>query len=550
STLKLLTTPEAPERAVAEGVTRILAATGIAPGAIGLFLHGTTLATNAVIERRGARTALVATAGFEDTIEIGREHRYDQYNLYLERPAPLVPPPLRFGLAERVDVDGSVATPLAEAEIERIVAQVGAAGAQSVAVCLLHSYANPAHERRLGKALAARLPGVSVSLSCDISPVIGEFERSSTTCANAYVQPAVAAYLGRMETALSAAGIAAPILVMLSEGALASVAVAARFPVRLIESGPAGGAMLAAAVARRIGRERLLSFDMGGTTAKICLIEGGRPQFETMFEADRIYRFRKGSGLPLRIPVVDLVEIGAGGGSIARTDAAGRLHVGPESAGAAPGPAAYGRGGTRPTVTDADLLLGRIVPGRFAGGAIGLDRELAARAAAAAVGAPLGLPPPADAAAIAELVEENMAGAARTHGAEKGRDLAAYTLLAFGGAAGLHAAPMAARLGIEEIVVPPNAGVGSAVGFLVAPAAFSIRRTVFAPLEALDQFATDALWREMAAEARAIVATAGAAQGPAAGADAVESWAVDLRYAGQGTDITIPLDRGAWQASG
>lgn len=533
---KVLTTPAAPEQGVLQGVRQILAEAGIAPGEVGLFLHGTTLATNAVIERKGARTALVMTEGFTDTPEIGREHRFDQYNLYLEKPAPLVPRELRFGLRERIDADGGVVEALTEMEIARVAGLLRHSGATAIAVCLLHSYANPAHEEQFAAGLARLLPGVPGSLSCRVSPLIGEYERCSTTSANAYVQPLVASYLARMQDGLRVLGITAPVLVMMSEGALASLETAARLPVRLIESGPAGGAMLAAAVARRLGRDRLIAFDMGGTTAKICLIENGRPTQESSFEADRVYRFKKGSGLPLRIPVVELVEIGAGGGSIARVDGAGRLLVGPESAGADPGPACYGRGGNRPTVTDADLLLGRITPARFAGGRLALDRDAAAQAIGGTFAGALNLPPDAAAAAIAEVVEEAMASAARTYAAEKGCDLGGWTLLAFGGAAGLHAAGVARRLGIGEIVLPPNAGVGSAIGFLVAPAAFTVKRSAFAPLARLSPDSVAAIRQSMRAEAQAMLRDLGDVDG------AQENWTVDLRYSGQGTEITLPLE--------
>ena len=532
---KLLSTPQAPERAVAEGVRRLLAEAGVAPREVGLFLHGTTLATNAVIERKGARTALIATAGFTDTIEIAREHRFDQYNLFLERPAPLAPRPLRFGAAERVDADGGVVVPLTAAEIDRLADQVAAAGVASLAICLLHSYANPAHERRLAEGIARRLPGLPISLSCEVSPVIGEFERTSTTLANAYVQPLMGAYLGRMRESLAAIGLVAPILVMTSEGGLASVETASRFPVRLIESGPAGGALFAAAVARRLGRPRMLAFDMGGTTAKLCLIEDGEPQQEAQFEADRIYRFKKGSGLPLRIPVIDLVEIGAGGGSIARLDVVGRLHVGPDSAGSEPGPACYGRGGTRPTVTDADVVLGRIRPARFAGGDMALDLPAARAAMQAEVAAPLGLGGQEGAAAVAEMVEEAMAAAARTYAAEKGKDLAGCSLLAFGGAAGLHAAPLARKLGVAEVIVPPHAGVGSAIGFLVAPCAYSVKQSVFARLAEVTPAGVAPVWDAMRAEARAVLGTVPAPGEPS------ESWSADLRYVGQGAEVTLPF---------
>ena len=505
----------------------------MAPTAVGLFLHGTTLATNAVIERKGARTALISTDGFTDTIEIAREHRFDQYNLYLDRPSPLAPRPLRFGVRERVDADGAVVTPLEESEIDRMATLLRDSGAASVAICLLHSYLDGTHERQLLSGIARRLPGLPVCVSHEVSPVIGEYERCSTTLANAYVQPLVGAYLGRMREGLATIGLAAPILVMTSEGGLASVDTAMRFPVRLIESGPAGGAMFAAAIARRLGRDRMLAFDMGGTTAKLCLIEDGTPQTETQFEADRVNRFKKGSGLPLRIPVVDLVEIGAGGGSIARLDAVGRLQVGPESAGSEPGPACYGRGGSKPTVTDANLVLGRILSDRFAAGSMGLDTMAASAALSADVAGPLGLATADGAAAVTEVVEEAMASAARTYAAEKGKDLAGCSLLAFGGAAGLHATHLARKLGIAEVIVPPNAGVGSAVGFLVAPCAYSVKRSVFARLSQVTTSSVAPVWDAMRQEARSVLDTI-----PARGAP-TEVWTADLRYLGQGAELVL-----------
>jgi N-methylhydantoinase A/oxoprolinase/acetone carboxylase beta subunit len=532
-TAKVLTTPQAPEQAVVQGVRGLLESARVAPAAVGLFLHGTTLATNAVIERKGARAALLATQGFTDAIEIAREHRFDQYNLFLERPQPLAPRPLRFPVRERIDADGGVVIPLEDAEIDRAAAWLEASEAESVAICLLHSYLDGAHERRLAAGIARRLPGLPVSISSEVSPVIGEYERTSTTLANAYVQPLLGAYLGRMRESLAAIGLVAPILVMTSEGGLASVDTAMRFPVRLIESGPAGGAMFAAAIARRLGRDRMLAFDMGGTTAKLCLIEDGAPQQEAQFEADRVYRFKKGSGLPLRIPVIDLVEIGAGGGSVARLDVVGRLHVGPESAGSEPGPACYGRGGTKATVTDANLVLGRILPRRFAAGSMALDGAAAAAALAADVAAPLGLGTADGAAAVAEVVEEAMASAARTYAAEKGKDLAGCTLLAFGGAAGLHAAKLARKLGVAEVIVPPNAGVGSAIGFLVAPCAYSVKRSVFARLDALSPDDVAPAWDAMRREARAVLDTV------TSSGERTESWTADLRYLGQGAELTL-----------
>jgi N-methylhydantoinase A/oxoprolinase/acetone carboxylase beta subunit/N-methylhydantoinase B/oxoprolinase/acetone carboxylase alpha subunit len=533
---KVPTTQAAPDEAVIAGLEQLLAKTGTRPDEIGLFIHGTTLATNAVIERKGARTVFVGTEGLTDSLEIGLENRFDQYNLNIEKPRPLVPRPLRFGLRERMAVDGSVIEPLDAAALQRLEAFVRDARAESVAVCLLHAYLDDSHERRVGEHLRSTVPGVAVSLASEVSPIAGEYERASTVCANAYVQPLMARYLARLQTRLTVLGVTAPMLVMMSEGGLTSVETACRFPVRLIESGPAGGALLAASIGRRLGIDRLFSFDMGGTTAKICLIDDGVPEFETSFEVDRSYRFRKGSGLPLRIPVVDLVEIGAGGGSIARIDALGTVRIGPDSAGSEPGPACFGRGGLLPTVTDADLVVGKIDPARFAGGAVALDESAAVAAISSAIGTPLGLDAVAAAAAVGEMVDENMANAAHIHATEKGKDIAGYTMVAFGGAAPLHALRVAEKLGITRVIIPPNAGVGSAIGFLVAPVSYTTRRTHYMRLADLDPDIVRRTLEDMRTDAEAQVRSA------AAHGDLAEEWKTFMRYVGQGHDIAIRLD--------
>ncbi|MFQ3623667.1 MAG: hydantoinase/oxoprolinase family protein, partial [Acetobacteraceae bacterium] len=377
-TAKVLTTPAAPERGVLDGVGRVLAEAGIAPSDLELMIHGTTLATNAIIERKGAKTALVTTDGFRDVLALGNEARYDQYDLQIVLPEPLVPRRLRLPVPERLDNEGRVLRPLDEEAVRALVPLLRREGVEAVAIGFLHAFVNPAHERRARDLLAEALPGVPVSLSSEVSPEMREWERFSTTVANAYVQPLMSRYLTRLEEALRGLGLRCPLLLMLSGGGLCTVETACRFPIRLVESGPAGGAIFAAAVARAAGLDRVLSYDMGGTTAKVCLIDDGRPQASRSFEVARVGRFKKGSGLPLRIPVIEMVEIGAGGGSIAHVDALGRIAVGPESAGADPGPACYGRGGTRPTVTDANLLLGRYDPARFAGGRLPLDPARAA----------------------------------------------------------------------------------------------------------------------------------------------------------------------------
>ncbi len=539
---KLLTTPAAPEQAVLEGTRRILAEAGVPPAAVGLVVHGTTLATNALIERKGARTGLVTTAGFRDSVEIAWEHRFDQYDLLMQRPEPLVPRNLRLGVPERVAADGAVLLPLDEAALRDAARQLRAAGIRSLAVCFLHSFTNEAHERRAGAILAEELPDVALSLSCEVAPEIREYERASTTIANAYVRPLMDRYLGGLEAGLREAGIPGPLLLMMSSGGVTTVETARRFPVRLVESGPAGGAILAQHIAAENGLDRAVAFDMGGTTAKLTLLDALELQRSRQFEVARAYRFIQGSGLPVRIPVIELVEIGAGGGSIARADALGRIEVGPDSAGSVPGPACYGRGGTEPTVTDADAALGRLDPGRFAGGSIPLDLDRAA-AALAALGAPLGFDAAGAAAGVAEIVDETMASAARVHAVENGKDTADRTLIAFGGAAPLHAARLARKLGMRRVVVPRGAGVGSAHGFLRAPIAYEVVRTRPMRLDALDAGLLGALFAAMRAEAEAVVRPA-APEEPL-----VETRQAFMRYRGQGHEIPVPLGLGAIDAA-
>ncbi|CAH2602689.1 N-methylhydantoinase A [Rhodovastum atsumiense] len=535
TTAKVLTRPEAPARGVLEGVRRVLAEAGVAPAAVGLIVHGTTLATNAIVERRGARTALLTTEGHRDSIEIAFENRFAQYDVFIEKPAPLVARPLRLGVPERMDAQGRVRLPLDETALADIAATLRREAVESVAIGFLHSYANPAHEQRAAALLAEWLPGVRLTLSAEVCPEMREYERFSTAVANAYVQPLMARYLEELTGLLHAEGLSCPLLLMTSGGGLTTLETAIRYPVRLVESGPAGGAILAAQVARELGRDRILSFDMGGTTAKICLIDDGTPLASRRFEVDRRYRFLQGSGLPLRIPAIEMVEIGAGGGSIAAVDALARVAVGPESAGADPGPACYDRGGERPTVTDANLLLGRIDPEGFAGGSIALTPGRAEAAVRTAVAAPLGLEASLAAFAITEMVEENMANAARVHAVERGTELAGRTLVAFGGSAPLHAARLAEKLGIDEVVIPAGAGVGSAVGFLRAPIAFEVARSRQVVLDALDAEEVNALLAVMAAEAEAVVRL-GAPGGPIR-----LRRAADMRYVGQGHEITVPL---------
>ncbi|WP_198377005.1 hydantoinase/oxoprolinase family protein [Neoroseomonas rubea] len=539
---KLLTTHDAPERAVLDGVADILREAGIAPSDLALVIHGTTLATNALIERKGARTALVTTDGFRDSLEMAYEHRFEQYDLYMERPEPLVPRPWRFEVPERVAADGTVLLPMDEEAVDRIGAAAKAAGVEALAISFLHAYQNPAHEARAREILARHLPPEAICLSSEVCPEIREYERTSTTVANAYVLPLMERYLGRLEDGLRALGAAAPLLLMMSSGGITTVGTARRFPIRLVESGPAGGAILAQILASENGIDRALAFDMGGTTAKITLIDDMKPQQARHFEIARAARFVKGSGIPVRIPVIDMVEIGAGGGSIARVDGLGRITVGPDSAGSMPGPACYGRGGTLPTVTDADLVLDWIDPARFAGGHIALTPSAAVEACTASVAAPLAMDVRAAALGITEIVTETMASAARVHAVENGKETAGRTMIAFGGAAPLHAARMAQKLGMDRVLVPVGAGVGSAHGFLGAPIGYEVVRTRLVPLAAFDAALVNGLFEAMRAEAEAVVRLGAPA------AALTETRTGFMRYRGQGHEVPVALPPGPYTA--
>ena len=539
---KILTTPEAPERAVIEAIDSVLREAALAPADLSIIIHGTTLATNALIERKGAKTALLTTEGFRDTIEIRHENRFEQYDVNIDLPPPLVPRRQRFPVRERIDAAGRILVPLDEGGVEALAGRLASEAIEAVAVGFLHSFTNPAHERRVGEILADRLPGVAVTLSSEVSPEMREYERFSTACANAYIQPLIGRYLANLETLLRDEGFSCPLFLMLSGGGLTAVETAIRFPVRLVESGPAGGAIFAAEIARQRGLDKVLSYDMGGTTAKICLIDDLKPQTNRAFEVARIYRFKKGSGLPLRIPVIEMVEIGAGGGSIARVDRLKRITVGPDSAGADPGPACYGRGGVAPTVTDADLLLGRIDPTGFSGGRMALDCGASEAVLRNQVAEPLQLAVELAALGVSEIVDENMANAARVHAIESGKDARGRTLVAFGGAAPLHAARMAEKLGLERVLVPSYAGVGSAVGFLRAPIAYEIVRSGLQRLDAFDAAAANALLAAMHAEAEPIVRRGAGAM------PLTESRSAFMRYRGQGHEIAVPLPTRTYHA--
>ncbi|MGN6813483.1 MAG: hydantoinase/oxoprolinase family protein [Thermomicrobiales bacterium] len=536
---KVLTTPREPAAGVETGLRETLADAGEQPTAIGGVILGTTLVTNALIERTGATTALLTTRGFRDAVEIRREGRYDLYDLFLEMPPPLAPRRRRLEVDERILADGTVLQPFDLAQAPALVARLRALGAEAVAIALLHAYRNPAHERALGAALAELAPDLAVSLSSEVAAEMHEYERTSTTLANVYVRPLVERYLRELVTRLAALGLdGAALLIMLSSGGAGTVETARRFPIRLIESGPAAGALAAAHYGRLTGRPDLLSFDMGGTTAKACLIDGGEPLVSADFEVGRVYRFKRGSGLPVRVPVIEMIEIGAGGGSVARVDSLGLLKVGPDSAGAVPGPACYGLGGAAPTVTDADLLLGYLDPAFFLGGRMALDRAAAERAIAP-LAAQLHLDSVAAAWGIHQVVNENMAGAARIHAVERGKDPRARALFAFGGAGPVHAYRVAEILRSPELVVPLGAGVTSALGFLVAPLAFDYVRAYPAPRAGLDWSRADTLLREMTEEGLATLVKAGVPRA----AISVRRTA-DLRYRGQGHEVSVPLPDG------
>ncbi len=533
--IKVLTTYAAPENAIIDGMHQVCAKAGIDPSQIEQIIHGTTLATNALIERRGAKTALITTEGFRDVIEMRTESRFEQYDLNLNLPEPLLPRHMRFTVPGRVDANGNILRDLDRKDVEAIVDRIAAAEFESVAVGLIHSYLNPKHELLVRDVLAEKLPGVSVSISSEVSPQMREYERFNTVVANAYIKPLMASYLGRLEDRLHSEGVRCRIFLMHSGGGIISIKNAAEFPVRLVESGPAGGAVFAAHIAARYALDKVLSFDMGGTTAKICLIKNQTPKTSRVFEVARTYRFKKGSGMPISIPVIDMVEIGAGGGSLAHVDGLRQIRVGPESAGSEPGPACYGRGGTRPGVTDADLTLGKLDPDNFAGGSIKLHPDNSKVALSAHVGNTLNMDAVEAAFGVAEVVDENMANAARVHAVENGEDLSEYTMIAFGGAAPLHAGRLCEKLGVQRLLVPPGAGVGSAIGFLRAPFSFEANRSVYMKLSDFDPKKITALLSDLKAEATGFVRTCDEVS------SILSEFKVYMRYTGQGWEIPIDL---------
>lgn len=530
---KILTNYAAPEQAILDGVTQVTGDAGISPADIDVVIHGTTLATNALIERRGARTALVTTDGFRDVIEMRTESRFAQYDLDIRLAEPLIPREDRFVVAGRIDAQGRELCPLDEAALQEIAGRIAAEGFGAVAIGFIHSYINPAHEQRAREILSRSL-SVPISISCEVSPQIREFERFNTVCANAYVRPQMATYLGRLQDRLREMGVSCPVFMIHSGGGLIDVQTASQFPVRLVESGPAGGAIFAADIAKRFDLKNVVSYDMGGTTAKICLIEDFAPHTARTFEVARTYRFAKGSGMPISIPVIEMIEIGAGGGSIAWVDAMERIQTGPESAASEPGPACYQRGGTKPTITDADLTLGKLDAENFAGGAIRLSSDAAARAIMRDIGVCLGLQPLSAAFGICEVVDENMANAARVHAVENGKDIGDNVMIAFGGAAPLHAARLCEKLGVDRCLIPQGAGVGSAIGFLKAPAGYEALASRIVRLSRFDGSAISAMLADLKQVAEGFVRT---------GTDRPLTCEVVafMRYVGQGWEIPVPI---------
>lgn len=536
---KVLTTPEDPSEGVLRGARQVLEASGANAGRIGHLIHGTTLVANAIIERKGAHTALITTRGFRDVLEMRSEKRYELYDIFFQMPPPLVPRHLRREVTERLQEDGSVLVPLDEGEAEGLVRELAGDGVEALAVCFLHAFRNPEHERRMQAIIERAVPGLHYSLSVDVNPEIREYLRTSTTVANAYAQPLVGRYMAGLEEGLAAAGFRGQLYVMLSNGGIGTAETARRFPVRIVESGPAAGAIASAFYGELLGLPRLVSFDMGGTTAKICFIEDGRPATSTTFEVARVHRFKKGSGLPLKVPVIDMIEIGAGGGSVARVDRLGLLKVGPESAGASPGPACYNQGGAEPTVTDADLILGYLDDAYFLGGKMTLSLDKARAGLQKKVAGPLGLSLEEAAWGISQVVNENMANAARVYTAEKGKDPKAYTMVAFGGAGPVHAYFVARKLGIRNIVAPLGAGVTSALGFLVAPLSFDLVRTYMAPLDVLDLAQVRAMLAEMEEEGSRLLQRGGVLP-----EEVNLRRYCEMRYVGQGHEIVVPLPEG------
>lgn len=534
---KVLTDNANPEMAIFKGIDDVCLKADIAPSDLTQIIHGTTLATNSLIERKGAKTALITTEGFRDVIEMRTESRFEQYDLNLSLPDPLLSREHRYVLKERIDAQGRVLIPIEQRAVEDLANELRNKGYTSVAVGFLHSYVNNNHENVVGKIIQNIIPNIMVSLSNEVSPQVREYERFSTTVANAYIKPLIEKYLLNFLTELEKKNINCPAFLMHSGGGIMSFQDAIKFPVRLVESGPAGGAMFAADLASRYGLKKILSFDMGGTTAKICLIDDYNPKTSRVFEVARTYRFKKGSGIPISIPVIDMVEIGAGGGSLANVDSLNQIRVGPKSAGSDPGPACFNKGGKNVTVTDADLLLGKLDPKNFAGGSIELNPSLSKTATEKDIGQNLQMGSNEAAWGISEVVDENMANAARVHAIENGQDLSDYTMIAFGGAAPLHASRLCEKIGINRCIIPKGAGVGSAIGFLKAPYSFEASRSIFMRLSQFDADLAEKIFVDMEKEASTFVRSCDE------NSQLISNFKVYMRYSGQGWEIPISFLR-------
>ena len=538
TTTKTLTTPSNPIIGVLDGIRRVLNKAQIEITQIDTIIHGTTLAANALIERKGAKVAFITTEGFRDILEIAYERRYDQYDLLIDKPELLVDRKLCWTVQERMDAQGQVVRPLNEETVDTLVNQIIDQSVESVAICLLHSYLNTSHEKQVRQLLLQKIPGLSISLSSDICPEIREYDRACTVVANAYVKPLMENYLNDLSSAIREQGFPGALLLMTSGGGMTTLETAIQAPIRLVESGPSGGAILASQIAEQCGAEKVVSFDMGGTTAKLCLIEDFKPHRSRQFEIARAARFIKGSGLPVRIPVIEMIEIGAGGGSVAGIDSLERITVGPESAGSDPGPACFDQGGEQPTVTDSDLLLGYLDPEYFAEGKLNLAPGNASHSITRAIAEPLEIEPTLAAYGISQIVDESMSNAARVHAAEWGQEIAGRTLIAFGGNGPLHATRIADKTDISRIIIPKDPGVGSAVGFLTAPVSYEIIKSLYLRLSQFDPASVAQLLSEMETEARTIVLNGAPA------ARLVEKRIAFMRYDGQGHEIEITLPPG------
>ncbi|MDB2701285.1 hydantoinase/oxoprolinase family protein, partial [Alphaproteobacteria bacterium] len=535
-TKKVLTSISKPELAVIEGVSELLEENNIKASDIKMIIHGTTLATNAVIERKGAKTCFITTSGFRDVLDIGYESRFDQYDILIDKTMSLVPRKHRYVIDERTDVNGSIITSIDKDQFYNLITKIKHENFESIAVGFLHSYANPDNEKILKAFLTNELPDVEVSISSDVCPEIREYERFTTTVVNAYIKPLMSNYLKKLDQKLLNSGFNCPLLLMTSGGTLTNISSACNNPVRLVESGPAGGAILATSIAEDMNLSKVISFDMGGTTAKITIIENKKAIKAREFEVDRKARFKKGSGYPLRIPVIEMVEIGAGGGSIARVNKLEQIITGPDSAGSFPGPACYSNGGSMPTITDADLVIGKINPDNFAGGKIKLSKQLADKAITENIVKFVNIDTNVAALAISEIVDETMSNAARVHTVEQGHETSNRTLIAFGGAAPLHIARVAEKLRVSNVIIPTNASVGSAVGFLKAPVGYEVVKSLRMLLNRFETDKVNDLLEKMKNEAQSII------QSETGSIKFVEERFAFMRYAGQGHEIKVQVD--------